>query len=56
MEKKAKERKTRNDGYQPTAPDLYGYQPHPATHGYRPKPGKKPKPPTTDTNVTKENK
>lgn len=57
MEKKAVGKEIRNDGYQPSAPYSYGYQPRHPMAGYKPKkPDTKPNPPTTDTNVTTDKK
>ena len=57
MEKKEKKRSTRTDGYQPTAPSKYGYQPRSPIAGYKPsKPDDRPNPPTTETDVTTDKK
>lgn len=57
MEKKEKKRSTRTDGYQPTTPSKYGYQPRSPIAGYKPsKPDDRPNPPTTETDVTSDKK
>ncbi len=56
MEKKAKKRLIRNDGYQPSSPNIYGCKSRSAARGYKPKPGSKPKKPTSGTDVTTDRK